>query len=73
LHHKKIFREFFKKHLINKVSILIFEYFVDNFHRQETQTVPPSRDTDWQTGLKRKIQQSAAYRRPTSLTEISTG
>jgi hypothetical protein len=33
----------------------------------------PSKDTDWQTGLKRKIQQSAAYRRPTSLTEISTG
>jgi hypothetical protein len=33
----------------------------------------PQKDTDWQTGLKRKIQQSAAYRRPTSLTEISTG
>jgi hypothetical protein len=27
--------------------------------------IPPSKDNDWQTGLKRKIQQSAAYRRPT--------
>jgi hypothetical protein len=25
--------------------------------------IPPSKDTDWQTGLKRKSQQSAAYRR----------
>jgi hypothetical protein len=33
----------------------------------------PPKDTNWQTGLKRKIQQSAAYRRPTSSTEISTG
>jgi hypothetical protein len=33
----------------------------------------PSKDIDWQNGLKRKIQQSAAYRRPTSSTEISTG
>jgi hypothetical protein len=33
----------------------------------------PIKDTDWETGLKRKIQQSAAYRRPTSSTEISTG
>jgi hypothetical protein len=31
--------------------------------------IPPSKDTDCQTGSKRKIQQSAAYRRPTSLTE----
>jgi hypothetical protein len=31
--------------------------------------IPPSKDTVWQTGLKRKIQQSAAYRRPISLTE----
>jgi hypothetical protein len=35
--------------------------------------IPPSKDTDWQTGLKRKIQQSAAYRRTTSSTEISIG
>jgi hypothetical protein len=35
--------------------------------------IHPSKDTDWQTGLKRKIQQSAAYRRPTSLIETSTG
>jgi hypothetical protein len=34
---------------------------------------PQSKDTNWQTGLKRKIIQSAAYWRPTSLTEISTG
>jgi hypothetical protein len=34
--------------------------------------IPPSKDTVWQTGLKRKIQQSVAYRRPISLTEIST-
>jgi hypothetical protein len=27
----------------------------------------------WQTGLKRKIQQSVVYRRPISLTETSTG
>jgi hypothetical protein len=33
----------------------------------------PSKDTDWQTRFKRKIQLPAAYRRPTSLTEISTG
>jgi hypothetical protein len=26
----------------------------------------PSKDTDWQTGLKRKIQQYAAYRRSTT-------
>jgi hypothetical protein len=28
--------------------------------------IPPSKDTVWQTGLKRKIQQSVAYRRPFS-------
>jgi hypothetical protein len=33
----------------------------------------PSKDTVWQTELKRKIQQSVAYRRPISSTEISTG
>jgi hypothetical protein len=27
--------------------------------------IPPSKDTIWQTGLKRKIQKSAAYGRPT--------
>jgi hypothetical protein len=26
--------------------------------------IPSSKDTNWQTGLKRKIQQSAAYRNP---------
>jgi hypothetical protein len=26
--------------------------------------ISPSKDIDWQTGLKRKSQQSAAYRRP---------
>jgi hypothetical protein len=35
--------------------------------------IPPTKDTDWQTELKRKIPQYAAYRRPTSSTEISTG
>jgi hypothetical protein len=34
---------------------------------------PPSKDTDWQTGLKRKIQQSVVYRRPISLAEINIG
>jgi hypothetical protein len=34
---------------------------------------PPSKDTVWQTGLKRKIQQSVVYRRPISSTETSTG
>jgi hypothetical protein len=35
--------------------------------------IPPSKDTIWQTGLKRKIQQSVPYRRPISLTQTSTG
>jgi hypothetical protein len=35
--------------------------------------IPPSKDTNWQTGLKKKIQQSAAYKRLTSSTELSTG
>jgi hypothetical protein len=38
-----------------------------------TDITPPSKDTIWQTGLKRKIQQSVVYRRPISLTETSTG
>jgi hypothetical protein len=33
----------------------------------------PSKDTAWQTVLKRKIQQYDVCRRLTSLTEISTG
>jgi exonuclease III len=33
---------------------------------------PPSKDTIWQTALKRKIKQSVVYRRPISLTETST-
>jgi hypothetical protein len=34
----------------------------------------PKKDTVWQTGLKRKTQQSVVYRRPTiSLTETNTG
>jgi hypothetical protein len=32
----------------------------------------PSKDTVWQTGLKRKIQHSVVYKRLISLTEIST-
>jgi hypothetical protein len=38
-----------------------------------TDFTPPSKDTNWQTGLKRKIQQSAVYRRPISLKERRTG
>jgi hypothetical protein len=34
---------------------------------------PVSKDTIWQTGLKRKIKQSVVYRRPISSTETSTG
>jgi hypothetical protein len=33
----------------------------------------PSKEAIWQTGLKRKIQQSLVYRRPISLTETNTG
>jgi exonuclease III len=33
-----------------------------------TDLTPPSQDSIWQTGIKWKIQQSAAYRRPISLT-----
>jgi hypothetical protein len=36
-----------------------------------TDSTPPSKDT--MCGLKGKIQQSAAYRRPISLTETNTG
>jgi hypothetical protein len=32
---------------------------------------PPSKDTVWQTGLKRKTQQSVVYRRLISLTETA--
>jgi hypothetical protein len=32
-----------------------------------------SKDTIWQTGLKRKIQQSVVYKTPISLTETNTG
>jgi hypothetical protein len=35
--------------------------------------IPPPKDTVWQTGLKRKFQQSVAYRRPISSTKTSTG
>jgi hypothetical protein len=33
---------------------------------------PSSKDTIWQTGLKRKIQQSIVYKRHMLLTEINT-
>jgi hypothetical protein len=32
-----------------------------------TDLIPPSKDTIWKTGLKRKIQQSVAYRRHISI------
>jgi hypothetical protein len=32
-------------------------------------STPTSKDIIWQTGLKRKIKQSVAYRRPISLTK----
>jgi hypothetical protein len=35
--------------------------------------IPSSKDNVWPTGLKMKIQQSAAYGRPISSTEITTG
>jgi hypothetical protein len=38
-----------------------------------TDLIPPSKDTDWQTGLKRKNQQFVAYRKPVSSIEISIG
>jgi hypothetical protein len=38
-----------------------------------THLTPPSIDTVWQTGLKKKIQQSVVNRIPISLTETSTG
>jgi hypothetical protein len=38
-----------------------------------TDSTSPTKDTIWQTGLKKKIQQSVAFRRPISLTEINTG
>jgi hypothetical protein len=37
------------------------------------ESTPPSKDTIWQTGLKRMIQQSVVHKRPTLLTEINTG
>jgi hypothetical protein len=33
----------------------------------------PSKDITWQTGLKRKLQQSVVYKRPISLTETNNG
>jgi hypothetical protein len=36
-------------------------------------STPPSKDTIWKTGLKRKIPQSVVYRRPISLRETNTG
>jgi hypothetical protein len=35
--------------------------------------LPQQKDTVWQTGLKRKIQQSVVYKRLISLTKINTG
>jgi hypothetical protein len=34
-------------------------------------STPPSKDTIWQAGLKRKIQQSDVYKGPILLTEIN--
>jgi hypothetical protein len=36
-------------------------------------STPSSEDTDWQTGLKRKIQQAVVYKRPILLTEVNNG
>jgi hypothetical protein len=36
-------------------------------------SIPPSKVTIWQTGLKRKIPQSVVYKRPILLTKINTG
>jgi hypothetical protein len=34
-------------------------------------STPPSKDTNWQIGLKRKTQQSAVYKKPTLKTETN--
>jgi hypothetical protein len=44
-----------------------------NINKNVNRSTSPSKDTVWLTGLKRKIQQTAAYRRPISLTETNTG
>jgi hypothetical protein len=38
-----------------------------------THLIPSSKDTIWQTGLKRKIQQSVVYMGPISSTETNPG
>jgi hypothetical protein len=48
-------------------SILVF--YATSFFLK----MPSSKDTIWQTGLERKIQQSVAYRRHISLTETGSG
>jgi hypothetical protein len=35
-------------------------------------STPQSKDTDWQTGLKRKTTQSVVYKKPTLWTEANT-
>jgi hypothetical protein len=44
-----------------------------NINTECQKTTSPSKDTVWQSGLKRNIQQSVVYRRPISLTETNTG
>jgi hypothetical protein len=34
-------------------------------------SITPSKDTDWQAGLKRKTQQSVVYKKPTLWTETN--
>jgi hypothetical protein len=36
-------------------------------------SIPPSKDTIWKTGLKKKIQQSVVYKRTILLAEINSG
>jgi hypothetical protein len=42
-------------------------------HWMSVSSTLPSKDTDWQTGLKRMIWQSVVYKRPILLSEINTG
>jgi hypothetical protein len=44
-----------------------------NHHWVLTDWTPPSKDTIWQTGFKRKIQQYVIYKKPVLLTEINIG
>jgi hypothetical protein len=65
-----------------KANKTIIRHAAPNHRRRKDKKVKSNIDSathnqtlknNWQTVLKKKIQQSAAYRRPTSPTDISTG